>query len=63
MDNRTAPRSLRVGGVNSIAKRIIELAKAGERDPDALCDQALSYFLRDPTMSVTRHRAQRAARQ
>jgi hypothetical protein len=31
---------------HSIAKRIIELAKAGERNPDVLCEQALSYFLR-----------------
>ena len=30
-----------------IAQRIIELAKYGERDPDVLCGQALSYFLRD----------------
>jgi hypothetical protein len=30
-----------------LAKRIIELAKAGERNPDVLCEQALSYFLRD----------------
>jgi hypothetical protein len=29
-----------------IAKRIIELAKGGERNPDVLCVQALSYFLR-----------------
>ena len=28
-----------------IAKQIIELAKAGERNPDVLCEQALSYFL------------------
>jgi hypothetical protein len=38
------------GGVycnHIIAKQIIELAKAGERDPDVLCEQALSYFLRD----------------
>jgi hypothetical protein len=28
-----------------IAKRIIELAKDGERNPDVLCEQALSYFL------------------
>jgi hypothetical protein len=32
---------------HSIAKRIIELAKDGERNPDVLCEQALSYFLRD----------------
>jgi hypothetical protein len=32
---------------HSIAKRIIELAKDGERNPDVLCGQALSYFLRD----------------
>jgi hypothetical protein len=31
---------------HSIAKRIIELAKDGERNPDVLCEQALSYFLR-----------------
>ena len=30
----------------SLAKRIIELAKEGERNPDVLCEQALSYFLR-----------------
>ena len=30
-----------------LAKRIIELAKGGERNPDVLCEQALSYFLRD----------------
>jgi hypothetical protein len=30
-----------------IAKRIVELAKAGERDPKVLCERALSYFLRD----------------
>jgi hypothetical protein len=30
-----------------IAKRIIELAKDGQRDPDILCDQALRYFLSD----------------
>ena len=37
------------GGIyasNIIAKRIVELAKAGERDPQVLCEQALSYFLR-----------------
>jgi hypothetical protein len=28
-----------------MAKRIIELAKDGERNPDVLCEQALSYFL------------------
>ena len=28
-----------------IAKRIIELAKDGERNPDVLCEQALNYFL------------------
>jgi hypothetical protein len=32
---------------HSIAKRIIELAKDGERNPDVLCERALSYFLRD----------------
>ena len=32
---------------HSIAKRIIELAKAGERNPDVLCEQGVSYFLRD----------------
>ena len=31
---------------HSLAKRIIELAKDGERHPDVLCEQALSYFLR-----------------
>jgi hypothetical protein len=31
---------------HSIAKRIIELAKDGERNPDVLCEQAVSYFLR-----------------
>jgi hypothetical protein len=31
---------------HSLAKRIIELAKDGERNPDVLCEQALSYFLR-----------------
>ena len=31
---------------NGIAKRIIELAKDGERDPHVLCKQALSHFLR-----------------
>ena len=30
-----------------LAKQIIELAKGGERNPDVLCGQALSYFLRD----------------
>jgi hypothetical protein len=30
-----------------LAKQIIELAKGGERDPDVLCEQALSHFLRD----------------
>jgi hypothetical protein len=30
-----------------LAKQIIKLAKAGERDPDVLCEKALSYFLRD----------------
>ena len=30
-----------------LANRIIELAKDGERNPDVLCEQALSYFLRD----------------
>ena len=29
---------------HSLAKRIIELAKDGERNPDVLCEQALSYF-------------------
>ena len=32
---------------HSIAERIIELAKGGERNPDVLCEQALSYSLRD----------------
>jgi len=32
---------------HSIARKIIELAKSGERNPDVLCEQALSYFLRD----------------
>jgi uncharacterized protein (DUF924 family) len=27
-----------------LAKRIIELAKAGERNPDTLCDEALKTF-------------------
>src|SRR5262249_38545340 len=27
-----------------LAKRIIELAKGGERNPHVLCEQALSYF-------------------
>jgi hypothetical protein len=27
-----------------LAKRIIELAKAGERDPNMLCDEALKTF-------------------
>jgi hypothetical protein len=31
---------------HSIAKLIIALAKDGERNPDVLCEQALSYFLR-----------------
>jgi hypothetical protein len=31
----------------TIAQRIIELAKAGERDPERLCDQALAN-LRSP---------------
>jgi hypothetical protein len=30
-----------------IAKRIIGLAKGGERNPGVLCEQALSHFLRD----------------
>jgi hypothetical protein len=30
-----------------LAKRIIELAKGGERNPDVLCAQALNHFLRD----------------
>ena len=36
-----------VYGNRIIAKQIIELVKAGERDPDVLCAQALSHFLRD----------------
>ena len=28
-----------------IAKQIIKLAKDGERNPDVLCEQSLSYFL------------------
>jgi hypothetical protein len=35
----------------TIAKRIIELAKGGERNPDVLCVQALSYFLAPVTES------------
>jgi hypothetical protein len=38
------------GGVyctHILAKRIIELAKGGERNPDVLCEQALNHFLRD----------------
>jgi len=31
---------------HSVANRIIELAKDGERNPDVFCEQALSYFLR-----------------
>jgi len=27
-----------------IAKQIIELAKAGEHDPDLLCERALTHF-------------------
>ena len=30
-----------------LAKRIIELAKGGERNPHVLCEQALNHFLRD----------------
>jgi hypothetical protein len=36
-----------VYGKRIISTRIIELAKDSERDPDELCGQALSYFLRD----------------
>jgi hypothetical protein len=31
-----------------LAKRIIELAKTGERNPDALCEQALKGSEYDP---------------
>ena len=34
-----------------IAEKIIELAKAGERDPDRLCDRALA-FLREAPPSI-----------
>jgi hypothetical protein len=40
-------RGCQVYASHILAKRIIELAKAGERNPDVLCEQALSYFLRD----------------
>jgi|SRR5262249_48260913 hypothetical protein len=36
-----------VYGNRIIAKQIIELVKAGQRDPDILCEQAISHFLRD----------------
>jgi hypothetical protein len=43
-----ACRSLQVGSVREIiAKRIIEVAREGERDPDRLCDYArhgLDFF-------------------
>jgi hypothetical protein len=32
----------------TIAKKIIELAKGGERDPERLCDQALANFRSRP---------------
>ena len=40
---------LRIGGSDdgvkqAIATKIIDLAKAGERNPDILCDQALKEF-------------------
>jgi hypothetical protein len=28
----------------AIARKIVELAKAGERNPDQLCERALNYF-------------------
>jgi hypothetical protein len=33
---------------HSLAKRIIELAQGGERNPDVLCAEALGYFLSAP---------------
>jgi hypothetical protein len=32
---------------HTLANRIIELAKGGERNPHVLCEQALNHFLRD----------------
>jgi len=32
---------------HTLANRIIELAKDGERNPHVLCEQALNHFLRD----------------
>ena len=32
---------------HALAERIVELAKDGERNPQVLCEQALSHFLRD----------------
>jgi len=47
MARATAKRDLgRLYASHILAKRIIELAKGGERNPDVLCEQALSYFLR-----------------
>ena len=36
---------------DAVAQKIIELAEAGERDPDRLCDRALkaTMFLGDPS--------------
>ena len=39
-------KSASVHGI--IAKRIIELASEGERDPDKLCHGALALWMREP---------------
>jgi hypothetical protein len=38
--------------VEIIASKIIELAKAGERNPDLLCERALLHDLRQPPPNV-----------
>jgi hypothetical protein len=37
----------------AIASKIIALAKAGERNPDALCDQVLKNIRREPSTEAS----------
>jgi hypothetical protein len=37
-----------------LAQKIIELAKAGERDPERLCDSVLMYYRQPPPQGIGR---------
>ena len=51
---RAAIRCPGTHGVEAlIAKRIIELAKVGERDPNRLCDEAIKNVEKAPEINIT----------